>query len=46
MVDYELVARLHHGLTDDVPLIIQDAKQDELAEVIALLRTSIERAVA
>ncbi|MET0457491.1 MAG: TIM barrel protein [Mycobacterium sp.] len=46
VVDYELVARLRHGLADDVPLIIQDAKQDELAEVIALLRTSIERAVA
>jgi len=46
VVDYELVARLHNDLRGEVPLIIQDAKQDELAEVIKLLRTSIERAMA
>ncbi|WP_173010016.1 TIM barrel protein [Mycolicibacterium sp. P9-64] len=43
VVDYELVARLHNDLANGVPLIIQDAKQEELAEVIALLRTSTER---
>lgn len=46
VVDYELVARLHHTLGPDVPLIIQDADQSELADVVTLIRTSIERAVA
>lgn len=45
VVDYGLVARLHHSLGPDVPLIIQDADESELADVVTLIQTSIERAV-
>ncbi|MGE0220844.1 sugar phosphate isomerase/epimerase family protein [Mycolicibacterium sp.] len=46
VVDYELVGRLHRDLASGVPLIIQDATPEELADVVKLLRTSIERSVA
>jgi sugar phosphate isomerase/epimerase len=44
MVDYGLVARLHGDLADEVPVIIQDAMEHELSQVVALLRTAFERA--
>ena len=40
VVDYELVARLYHDLPQRVPLIIQDASEAELADVVALLCVS------
>lgn len=43
-LDYELIARLHRQYTPDVPVIIQDARPDDVRRVADLLTAAWEKA--
>lgn len=43
-LDYELIARLHQQYTPDVPVIIQDARPDDVRRVADLLTAAWEKA--
>lgn len=45
-LDYELIARLHRQYTPDVPVIIQDARPDDVRRVADLLTVAWEKAAA
>lgn len=45
-LDYELIARLYQQYTPDVPVIIQDARPDDVRRVADLLTAAWEKAAA